>query len=80
MLIDARDMYGNSHSQGTCVLFEIPSMHKLVTHFQSLHKCRNENMYELRGVHIANFEVDLCSSSVEYCGISNVNSLCQCSC
>ena len=26
----ARDMYGNSHSQGTCVLLEIPSMHKLV--------------------------------------------------
>ena len=69
MLIDARDMYGNSHSQGTCVLFEIPSMHKLVKHFQSLHKCRNENMYELKGVDIANFEVDLCSSSVEYCGI-----------
>ena len=22
----ARDMYGNSHSQGTCVLLEIPSM------------------------------------------------------
>ena len=26
----ARDMSGNSHSQGTCVLLEIPSMHKLV--------------------------------------------------
>ena len=25
----ARDMYGNGHSQGTCVLLEIPSMHKL---------------------------------------------------
>ena len=24
----ARDMYGNSHSRGTCVLLEIPSMHK----------------------------------------------------
>ena len=24
----ARDMYGNSHSEGTCVLLEIPSMHK----------------------------------------------------
>ena len=31
-------------------------------------------------LHIANFEVDLCSSSVEYCDISNVNSLYQCSC
>ena len=71
----ARDMYGNSHSQGTCVLLEIPSMHKLVQYFQSLHTCRNEDIYELKGVHIANFEVDLCSSSVEYCSISNVNSL-----
>ena len=25
----ARDMYGNSHSQVTCVLLKIPSMHKL---------------------------------------------------
>ena len=57
-----------------------PSMHKLVQYFQSLHTCRNEDIYELKGVHIANFEVDLCSSSVEYCSISNVNSLYQCSC
>ena len=76
----ARDMYGNSHSQGTCVLLEIPSMHKLIQYFQSLYTCRNEDIYELKGVHIANFEVDLCSRSVEYCSISNVNSLYQCSC
>ena len=29
----ARDMYHNSHSKGTCVLLEIPSMHKLVQYF-----------------------------------------------
>ena len=29
----ARDMYGNSHSQGTGVLFEIPSMLKLVQYY-----------------------------------------------
>ena len=75
MLIDARDMYGNSHSQGICVLLEIPSVHKLVQYFQSLHTCRNEDIYIIKGVHIANFEVVLCSSSIEYCGISNVNSL-----
>ena len=75
-----RDMYGNSHSQGTCVLLEIPSMHRLVEYFQSLYTCRNEDIYELKGVHIAYYEVDLCSSSVEYCSISNVNSLYQCSC
>ena len=68
----ARDMYGNSHSEGTCVLLELPSMHKLVQYFQSPN--RNEDIYELKGVHIANFEVDLFSSSVEYCSISNVNS------
>ena len=33
----ARDMYHNSHSEGTCVLFEIPSMHKLVQYFQTLY-------------------------------------------
>ena len=32
-----------------------------------------------KGVHIANVEVDLFSSSVEYCSISNVNSY-KCSC
>ena len=59
----ARDMYGNSHSKGTCVLLEIKSMHKLV-HFQSLYG--NEHIYELKGVLISNFKDDLFSSSVEY--------------
>ena len=58
-------LIGNSHSQGTCVLLEMPSMHKLVQYFQSLHTCRNEDIYELKGVCIANFEVDLCSSNRE---------------
>ena len=26
----ASDVYHNSHSEGTCVMLEIPSMHKLV--------------------------------------------------
>ena len=39
----ARDMYHNSHSEGTCVLLEIPSMHKLVQYFETLH--RNEDIY-----------------------------------
>ena len=51
---------------GTCVLLEIPSMHKLVQYFQGLYTCRNEDISELKGVHIADFGVDLCSSSVEY--------------
>ena len=50
----ARDMYYNSHSEGTCVLLETPSMYKLVQYFQTLH--RNVDIYELKGVHIATFE------------------------
>ena len=50
-------------------------MHKLVQ--QTLH--RNNDIYELKGVHIATFEPHLLSSNVEHCSISNVNSL-QCSC
>ena len=47
-------------------------MHKLVQYFQTLH--RNEDIYELKGVHIATFEPHLFSSNVEHCSISNVNS------
>ena len=47
----ARDMYGNSHSQGTWLL-EVPSMHKLVQYFQSLCSCRNKDVYELKGVRV----------------------------
>ena len=72
-----RDMYGKSHSQGTSVSLEIPSMHKLLQYFQSLY--RNEAIYQLKCVHIASFEVEVCSSSVEYYSISTVNSY-QCSC
>ena len=39
------------------VLLEIPSMYTLVQYFQSLY--RNEDIYELEGVHIANCEVVL---------------------
>ena len=42
----ARDMYGNSHSERKCVLLEIKSMHK---------SYGNEDIYELKGVHIATF-------------------------
>ena len=59
------------------VLLEIPSMHKLVQYFQTLH--RNEDIYELKGEHIATFEPHLFSCNVEHCSISNVNSY-QCSC
>ena len=45
------------YSEGTSVLLEIPSMHKIVQHSQTLH--RNEDIYELKGVHIATFEPHL---------------------
>ena len=51
----------------------MPSMHKLVQYFQSLY--RNKEIYELKGVHIANFEVDLFSSSVGYCSLLKTESL-----
>ena len=69
----ARDMYGNSHSEGTCVLLEIKSMHKLVQYFESLYE--NEDVYELKGVYIAKFEVDLFSSRVEYCSLVYTHSV-----
>ena len=39
-------------SQGTYVLLEIPSMHKLVQYFQSLYTRRNDNIYEVIKVYI----------------------------
>ena len=39
-------------------------MHILAQYFHRLY--RNEDIHELKGVHIANFEFDLFSSSVEY--------------
>ena len=69
----ARDMYGNSHSEGTCVLLEIKSMYKLVQYFESLHE--NKGVHELKGVYIAKFEVDLLSSSVEYCSLVYTHSV-----
>ena len=56
-------MYHNSHSEGTCVSLEITFMYKLVQYFQTLH--RNEDIYELKGVHIATFEPHLFLSNVK---------------
>ena len=38
-------------------VFANPDRYTLVQYFQSLY--RNEDIYELEGVHIANFEVDI---------------------
>ena len=55
------------------VLLEIPSMHKLVQYFQTLH--RNEDIYMNLKVYILPpLNPHLFSSNVEHCSISNVNS------
>ena len=38
-------------------VFANPDIYTLVQYFQSVY--RNEDLYELKGVHIANFEVDI---------------------
>ena len=45
----ARNIYGRSHPQGTCVLLEVSSLNSLVHYFQSIH---NNDIFELRGVKI----------------------------
>ena len=43
----ARDIYGRSHPQGTCVLLEVSSLNSLVHYFQSIH---DNDLFELKGV------------------------------
>ena len=45
----ARDIYGRSHPQGTCVLPEVSSLNSLVHYFQSI---RKDDMFELKVVKI----------------------------
>ena len=79
----ARDMYGNSHSQGTCVLLEIPFIHKLLQYFQRPYSCRNEDIiYTSLKVYVLPtlkliFVQEFLNTVVH---LSNVNSLYQCSC
>ena len=66
-------MCGNSHNEGTCVLLEIKSMHKLIQYFQSLYE--NEH----KGVHIATlklifFQVVLNIVVYQMLIVTNVNS------
>ena len=45
----ARNIYGRSHPQGTCVLLEVSSLNSSVHYFQSIH---NNDIFELKGVKI----------------------------
>lgn len=45
----ARDLYGRSHPQGTCVLLDVSSVNSLVHYFQST--CiHNKDIFEVKGV------------------------------
>ena len=74
----ARDVYGNSDPEGKCVLLEIPSIDNLVQYFQSLY--RNQEIYELKGIHIYNFEENACSSNLlkDSSVLKNNNFVCSC--
>ena len=45
----ARDLYGRSHAQGTCVLLDISTVNNLVHYFQSIH---NNDVFEVKGLQI----------------------------
>lgn len=50
----ARDIYGKSHRQGTCVLLDIPSKENLIQYFQSLYGIHQ--MYELKGLQTTKYD------------------------
>ena len=66
----ARDAYGNSHPQGTCVLLEVSSIENLVQCFQGVHA--NGEVYELRGVQVVKDGINE--------PISNDSEVTNCSC
>ena len=46
-LTHAKDVYGKSHTRGTCGLLDISSTDNLANHFQSLYGATD--LYELKG-------------------------------
>ena len=69
----ARDEYGRSHPQGTCVLLKVPSIKDLVQYFQAIHSLGDN--YELRGLHIVCI---LCT--YEITAMNSVREQCNCTC
>ena len=61
----ARDEYGRSHPQGTCVLLEVPSIKDLVQYFQAILSLGDN--CELRGLHISTYEITPVNSVREQC-------------
>ena len=53
--LHARDIYGKSHPQETCVLLDISSTENLVHCFQSLY--RASDLFEVKGLHITKYDM-----------------------
>ena len=66
----ARDLYGRGHSQGTCVLLELPSLNSLVQYFKSIH---NNDMFEVKGVKICEVQNSIICQNIR----SKINELNQ---
>ena len=67
----ARDMYGNSHSQGTFVLLEIPFIHKLVQEFLNtvVHLSNVNSLYQCSCKQCCAIAVyAMCYSVINLCG------------
>ena len=60
----AREVYGESHPKGTCILLDISSANNLVPYFQSLYGVID--VYELKGLHITKYDITA-SNSVKMC-------------
>ena len=55
----AKDSFGMSHPQGTCVLLEVQTLNKLIEYFQVLHSMCPGISFELRGVHITKVQTQV---------------------
>ena len=56
-----RDLYGNSHPEGTCVLLEVPSVSSLVQYIQSLYQI--SDIFEVKGIQIAKVNLNIAENN-----------------
>ena len=56
-----RDLYGNSHPEGTCVLLEVPSVSSLVQYIQSLYQI--SDIFEVKGIKIAKVNLNIAENN-----------------
>ena len=72
ILVPGNYMAELGHPQGTCVLFEIPSLISLVHYFQSIH---HNEIFEIKGVRINQVENSTLSQTNTF-GMQNFNLNC----